>query len=373
MEVHARLVSARRLILERGRLLAVALALFLAIYALRVSDSNVGDGSAFLFVVPIAVLSLGMGLRGGLVGAVMAFALVAMWDLTASQGALTVAGYLNRAAAFFVLGALLGGYIDQRRTREAELVSRYGDSLDERTRELDDARAETLHVLARAAEYRDDGTSEHTQRVGAVAAQIATRLGLPSDEVELLHEAALLHDVGKIAIADDILLKPGNLNPHEQEIMGRHAALGASLLADSSSPALQMAATVAMTHHEWWDGGGYPEGLAGEDIPLVGRIVAVADVFDALTHDRPYKAAWPISQAIANIRRAAGSQFDPRVVAAFLQTRKDLAKRARPPRRGTPASQTSRSEPTLARASTRSSGGGEPIHVRSSRSANPFG
>jgi response regulator RpfG family c-di-GMP phosphodiesterase len=336
--------------------LAAALALFLAIYALRVSDPNVGDGSAFLFVVPIAVLSLGMGLRGGLVGALMAFALVAMWDLTASQQGLTLPGLLNRAAAFFVLGVLLGTFIDQRRRREAELVTRYDGSLNERTRELDDARAETLRVLARAAEYRDDGTSQHTERVGAVAAEIAAGLGLAPDQVELLHEAALLHDVGKIAIADDILLKPGSLNRDEQEIVRRHAALGGSLLANSSSPALQMAATVAANHHEWWDGTGYPEGLAGEAIPLVARIVAVADVFDALTHDRPYKAAWPAHQAIANIRRAAGSQFDPRVVAAFLATRKDLATGARPRRRGSPASPISPPAPTLASTSSRRSG-----------------
>ena len=124
--------------------------------------------------------------------------------------------------------------------------------------------------------------------------------------------------MGKLAIPDRILLKPGRLTPKEFEVMKTHAALGARLLSGSNSPVLQMAAVIAATHHERWDGKGYPRGLAGEAIPMVGRVVAVADVFDALIHDRPYKSAWPLEKAIAEIERASGSQFDPRVVAAFL-------------------------------------------------------
>ncbi len=191
----------------------------------------------------------------------------------------------------------------------------------EQTRELTEARAETLRLLAVAAEYRDDDTSQHTERVGLIAAQITARLGLPAEEVELIREAAPLHDVGKLAIPDSILLKPGNLSEQELEAMKTHATLGAELLSHSSSPVLKMAAVIAGTHHEWWNGAGYPDGLAGEDIPLVGRVVAVADVFDALTHDRPYKPAWPLDQATARIERASGTQFDPSVVAAFLDTR----------------------------------------------------
>ena len=195
----------------------------------------------------------------------------------------------------------------------------------ERTRELDDARAETLQRLAVAAEYRDDDTFQHTERVGVTAAEIAVQLGLGAEEIGLLREAAPLHDVGKLAIPDTILLKPGKLTAQEYEVMKTHAALGARLLSGSSSPVLQMATVIAATHHERWDGTGYPAGLAGEAIPLVGRVVAVADVFDALTHDRPYKSAWPVEQAIAEIQRAGGSQFDPRVVAAFLTTREAAA------------------------------------------------
>jgi PAS domain S-box-containing protein len=205
----------------------------------------------------------------------------------------------------------------------------------ERTRELEEARGETLQLLALAAEYRDDETSQHTERVGVAAAEIATRLGLDTGQIRLLREAAPLHDVGKLAISDRILLTPGKLSAHDYGLMKTHAELGAGLLARGSSPVLKMAAVIAASHHERWDGTGYPAGLAGEAIPLVGRVVAVADVFDALTHRRPYKSAWPVEQAIAEIKRAAGTQFDPRVVAAFLTTQKtaETTTEARGPRR----------------------------------------
>jgi HD-GYP domain-containing protein (c-di-GMP phosphodiesterase class II) len=187
------------------------------------------------------------------------------------------------------------------------------------------SRGRSLQHLAAAAEYRDGDTFQHTERVGATAAEIAARLGLAADQIGLLREAAPLHDVGKLAISDTILLKPGKLSAEEYEVMKTHAELGARLLSGSSSPVLQMATVIAGSHHERWDGAGYPAGLAEKAIPRVGRIVAVADVFDALTHERPYKPAWPVEQAIAEIERAAGSQFDPGVVAAFLATQKDAA------------------------------------------------
>lgn len=297
---------------------ALACALFAGVFAVRLTDPSVGDGVSFLYAVPIVLLALASGVRGGLTGALLGCALVWLWALTPGHEPLSAVGYVDRCATFVALGLLLGAFVDRRRRREARVVSRYGGSLDERTRQLDEARSETLRVLARAAEYRDDGTSRHTERVGALAARIATELGLPDDEVQLLREAAPLHDVGKIAIADDVLLKPGILDAHEQRVMRGHTALGARLLENTSSPPLQLAAVIAASHHEWWDGSGYPAGASGAQIPLAGRIVAVADVFDALTHDRPYKKAWPLNQAIASIRRAAGTQFDPEVVAAFL-------------------------------------------------------
>jgi putative two-component system response regulator len=194
----------------------------------------------------------------------------------------------------------------------------------ERTRELEGEHVDTLQRLALSAEDRGDDTSRHTERVGATAAQIGAQLGMDREQVELLRDAAALHDVGKLAIPDAILLKPGSLSEEEFEVMKTHAAIGQRLLSASSSPVLQMAAVIAGGHHERWDGSGYPAGLAGEGIPLVGRIVAVADVYDALTHDRPYKSLWPTEQAIGEIRRAAGGQFDPGVVDAFLQTRADV-------------------------------------------------
>jgi PAS domain S-box-containing protein len=205
----------------------------------------------------------------------------------------------------------------------------------ETTRELDEARAETLRLLAVAVEYRDDSTFEHTARVGVIAAEIAGELGMRAEQVGRLREAAGLHDIGNIAIPDRILLKRGNLTAGERAMMQTHAALGARLLSRSSSPVLQMAAVIAATHHEWWDGTGYPSGLAGERIPLVGRVVAVADVFDALTHKRPYKHAWPVDHAIARVRRASGTQFDPRVVDAFMAVHEHVvadAIRVRPQR-----------------------------------------
>jgi putative two-component system response regulator len=174
-----------------------------------------------------------------------------------------------------------------------------------------------LRRLALAAEYRDDDTAQHTERVGHLAARLAARLDLGDDDVALIRDAAPLHDIGKLAIPDAILLKPDKLTADEFEAMKSHTIIGAQILTGSTSDVLQMAERIAMYHHERWDGGGYPLGLEGEHIPLVGRIVAVVDVYDALTHDRPYKSAWSHDKAMALICDNAGSQFDPRVVAAF--------------------------------------------------------
>ncbi len=192
------------------------------------------------------------------------------------------------------------------------------DAVRRRTAQLDAARAEVLDRLGLAAEFRDDQTHEHTRRVGALAARIGERLGCPAGEAELLGQAAPLHDVGKLGVPDRVLLKPGPLDPGEQAVMREHTTIGRRILAGSASPVLRAAEEIAWTHHERWDGAGYPRGLAGPAIPLPGRIVAVADVFDALTHDRPYKRAWSRADAVAHVRDGAGGQFDPDVVTAFL-------------------------------------------------------
>ncbi len=186
-----------------------------------------------------------------------------------------------------------------------------------RTRELEYAQAEIFDRLAVAAEYRDDDTGQHTRRVGEMAALIAGELGLPAEEVELLERAAALHDVGKIGVPDSILLAPRRLTQEEFEVVKTHTAIGGRILSGSRSSLLQMAEVVAETHHERWDGTGY-HGLAGESIPIVGRITTVADVFDALVHDRPYKEAWSLELAVAEIGAQRGLQFDPDVVDAFL-------------------------------------------------------
>jgi putative two-component system response regulator len=188
----------------------------------------------------------------------------------------------------------------------------------DRTRELEAAQIEIIERLARAAEFRDDNTGQHTERVGQMAALLAKGMGLPDTQVSLIRRAAPLHDVGKIGIPDSILLKLGKLTADEFEIVKTHTTIGARILSGSRFTILRLAEEIALNHHERWDGEGYA-GIAGAAIPLAGRIVAVADVFDALTQKRPYKAAWPIDDAMAEIDRQRGKQFDPALVDAFLR------------------------------------------------------
>jgi putative two-component system response regulator len=187
----------------------------------------------------------------------------------------------------------------------------------ERTDELERARTESLTILASVAEYHDDDTHQHTGRVGQSAARIAQALDLPAELVANIRAAAPLHDIGKIGISRGILLKPEGLTPEERQSMMRHVHIGAQILASATSPVLRLAAEIASTHHERWDGDGYLQRLAGDTIPIAGRITAVADVFDALTHERPYKPAWDVRRAVTEITTQAGRQFDPDVVAAF--------------------------------------------------------
>ena len=189
------------------------------------------------------------------------------------------------------------------------------------------AASPTSPRLARAPRVletlRNEG-GDHTRRVGELAGAVAERLGLTYDEVRLMRLAAPLHDIGKIGVPDEILLKPGRLTDEEFEQVKTHTTIGARMLAGGTAPLLVVAEQVARTHHERWDGTGYPAGLAGEEIPLAGRIVAIVDVFDALTHDRPYKNAWSVDDALAEIDRGSGTQFDPDVVDAFLPLVTDL-------------------------------------------------
>ncbi|MDQ3991903.1 MAG: response regulator [Actinomycetota bacterium] len=193
----------------------------------------------------------------------------------------------------------------------------------ERTLELEVARVEALERLALAAEFRDDETGDHAQRVGRLAAALARAVGLSDEEVETIRRAAPLHDVGKIGVPEPILLKRGSLTPDEFEHVKAHTTVGGDVLSGGRSPVLRMAEDIARTHHERWDGGGYVHGLRGQEIPLVARIVALADVFDTLIHHRPYREPLTHSQALSEIERGGGGQFDPDLVQVFLRLAED--------------------------------------------------
>jgi putative two-component system response regulator len=196
---------------------------------------------------------------------------------------------------------------------------RLGRRVTERTEDLEQARRELLDRLALVAEYRDYATAEHTQRVGRTAALLGKRLGVGGGLIEMLRDAAPLHDIGKVGVSDAILLKPGPLTPDEVAAMRRHVEIGAEILSASHSPVLRLAQEIALSHHERWDGDGYGAGMSGEEIPLGGRITAIADVFDALTHRRPYKPAFDLAFSVAEIREQGGHQFDPTIVSAFAE------------------------------------------------------
>lgn len=191
------------------------------------------------------------------------------------------------------------------------------ESATGRTRELESTRIEMIERLALAAEYRDEETSEHNQRVGLLSSRLAEAIGWTSEDAGLLRRAAALHDIGKIGIPDALLRKPGGLTEGEVRVMRTHTTIGARILGGSHVPLLQLAETVAMSHHERWDGTGYPRGLQGNGIPAAGRIVAVADAFDAITNDRPYRPARSISVAIAALREQAGRHYEERLVDAI--------------------------------------------------------
>ena len=189
----------------------------------------------------------------------------------------------------------------------------------ERTRELTDSRLEIVQRLSRAAECRDNETGMHVIRMSRYSYLLAEAMGLSINQCELLQHASPMHDIGKIGIPDSILLKPGKLGATEWEIMKSHTKIGGQILSGSGSKLLQTAESIAYTHHEKWDGSGYPHGLKGEGIPLEGRIVAICDVFDALTSGRPYKKAWPVEKAVQELKDNSGIYFDPFLVNKFIE------------------------------------------------------
>ncbi len=215
-------------------------------------------------------------------------------------------------------------YNDYMRNHQKELEKK----VRERTRQLNNAMNElkrasldTIYRLSRAAEYRDEDTSMHIQRVSNYAASLAKAIGMPDQDVERILYTASMHDIGKIGIPDLVLLKPGKLNEQEWSIMRQHASLGAQILSGSTSELLKTGEVIALAHHEKWDGSGYPAGLKSTEIPLEGRITAVADVFDALTSKRPYKEPFPMETAFNILTGEGGTHFDPELVEGFLSIR----------------------------------------------------
>jgi putative two-component system response regulator len=190
--------------------------------------------------------------------------------------------------------------------------------------EVKDSYAEMIFRLALVAEHRDEATGTHLIRIADYSTEIAMAMRLPKKEIELLKYASPMHDIGKLVIPDKILKKPGGLTPDEREIMKRHTVMGADIFKGSKAPVLKTAMEICLTHHERYDGTGYPLGLRGKDIPLNGRIVAVADVFDALTSKRPYKEAFGFEESMGMVKEQAGKHFDPEIVSHLLRIRRRI-------------------------------------------------
>ncbi|MFT5524503.1 MAG: putative two-component system response regulator [Pirellulaceae bacterium] len=238
------------------------------------------------------------------------------------------------------------------RVRNTLTIKLHQDELEqrvaERTLQLEQSRLDLIHRLAKAAEYRDNETGRHVIRVGSYAGIIASELGLPADRVSMIEQAATLHDLGKIGIPDAILHKPGKLSPEEFRtvqkhcsighqicesmdadefrLFARHTLVGSEIMQGCGTPLLDLAGVIALTHHEKWDGSGYPLGLAGEDIPIEGRITAVADVFDALSSKRPYKEAFCVQKCFHILEEGRESHFDPLVLDALFARKDDIVR-----------------------------------------------
>jgi CHASE2 domain-containing sensor protein len=262
--------------------------------------------------VRTSVLVLGtLGLMAGYaLGAQAAFALGWMIPFTWPLVTLAV-GLVGSLAVTNVVES-------HERLRVARDNEQLEKRVRERTAELLDTQLEVVHRLALAAELRDDETGRHIERLGLLCQRLALAAGMPEGEAEVLRHAAVLHDVGKIGIPDEVLHKPGGFDAEERALMETHAQVGAELLSGARSNIMRMAQEIALTHHERWDGSGYPNGLAGTDIPLVGRICAICDVYDALLSERPYKQAWPLEEVLEELRSQSGRHFDPDLLRQFL-------------------------------------------------------
>jgi CHASE2 domain-containing sensor protein len=287
--------------------------------------------AGLLIVVALGFLPALLSLRLRALAAALIAPLIAIGFLLVAQFAFDHGRILPVATPLFALSlgtvsTISAGYVAERRQRDR--VTRRNLELEEavreRTAELRRTQLEVIHRLAHATESRDQETGLHLERISRLCERVGLAMDMTPTEAETLRNASLLHDVGKIGVPDAVLLQRGALSPEDREVMRRHTTVGADIVSGSSSPVMQMAEQIALTHHERWDGSGYPQGLAGEEIPLPGRICAVCDVFDALLSERPYKEPWPYEEAITELRRERGHHFDPAVVDAFLGIVRDL-------------------------------------------------
>ncbi len=279
------------------------------------------------------LLLMRLGVTRGILLCALAGGLYALGcQLAFDHGTLLELSYPLGSLLLGAVGGVGLSYAGERNAREA--AGRYSAELEQavraRTRELRETQLEIVQRLGQAAEWRDHETGMHIDRMSRLCQRLALAAGMSEEAAEMLLYAAAMHDVGKIGIPDRVLLKPGPLDPDEWEIMKTHTRIGADILSGSSSPLLRMAEEIALTHHERWDGSGYPRGLSGEEIPLVGRISAICDVFDALTSKRPYKEAWPAAVALEEVWAQRGRHFDPRLVELFLSFEADLVQRGEP-------------------------------------------
>lgn len=298
-------------------------AIWTALHGLPLTSAPTWLNALLILLAAASVPLLALRVRGtvaALAAPAFGVAYVAISQFVFEHGTvLAQAGPLAALALSSVATVAVSNLLESvERQRIAEVNDLLEEQVRERTSELRATELEIIKRLGQAVESRDEETGEHIERIARLCHRLALASGMSADEAELLRRASAMHDVGKIAIPDDILRKPGLLTHEEREIMQRHTDVGGDLLAGSRSPVVQLGEVIARTHHEHWDGTGYPAGLAGEDIPLAGRICAVCDVFDALVSERPYKPSWTVEEAVEEIRSLSGSQFDPRLVELFL-------------------------------------------------------
>ena len=271
------------------------------------------------FAAPLARLRLGvLTATAAAFAAAMIFAVVAQSAFEAGWIVAVVPPLVAIVSGTVAMVAVSELRERFERLRVAAVNELLEERVRERTEELRETQLEVIRRLSQAAESRDEVTGHHIQRIGVMCERLGLAAGLTPERAEMLRFASAMHDVGKIGIPDSVLLKPGRLDEQQWAKMRTHPQIGAEILDDSRSPVVQLGREIALTHHERWDGSGYPAGLVGEQIPLEGRICAICDVFDALLSERPYKNAWPLADVINEIRAQRGRQFDPNLIDLFL-------------------------------------------------------